>query len=102
MCLYVQVRTATISSLEKRGGGGGAEVDIGLITILRHVGGSRVPNGITSGWDQVRMGSGEPSRVLFYFSALMENIPRNLFIYHMENSAELTALPRVWYVSCVS
>ena len=29
------------------------------------VGGSSVPNGITSGWDQVRVGSGEPSGGFF-------------------------------------
>ena len=50
---------------------------------LHLVGGSRVPNGITSGWNQVRMGSGEPIRVLFCFAALMENIPRKIYIYHM-------------------
>ena len=51
----------------------------GQIIFLHLVGGNRVPNGITSGWDQVRMGSGEPSRVLFCFPALMENISRKLF-----------------------
>ena len=32
------------------------------------------------------MGSGEPSWVRFCLPAVMENIPRKLCIYHMENS----------------
>ena len=57
----------------------------GLIIFLHLVGGSRVPNGITSGWDQVRVEPGKPiyNKDLFSFLALyiyiMENMPRNLF-----------------------
>ena len=41
----------------------------GLVICLHLVGGSRAPNGIASGWDQVRAGSGEQSRGLFCFSS---------------------------------
>ena len=57
-----------------------------LIIFLHLVGGNRVPNGITPGWDQVRMGSGETSRVLFCFRASMENVPSFFFFSHMEDS----------------
>ena len=59
-----------------------------LIIFLHLVGGRRVPNGIASGWDQVPMGSGEPSRVLFCFPAVLENIPRNSCFHHMETSTD--------------
>ena len=35
---------------------------------------------------EVRMGSGEPRRVLFCFPVSMENVPRNLSIYRREDS----------------
>ena len=40
--------------------------------------------------NQVRVASEHPSRDLFRFPLFMENIPRNLFIYSIENSTAVT------------
>ena len=60
--------------------------------ILHFVGGSRVPKGIISGWDQVQVGSG-PGRVTFgslllfvCLCFLMTNFPKHLYIYQADKS----------------
>ena len=71
----------------------------GLILFLHLVGGSRVLNGITSGWDQVRMGPDGIRRAKkgpVSFSRFNgENIPRKLFFYHIEDSTDNVTLRHV-------
>ena len=66
---------------------------IGLRQFLRTASYISGPCGREQGinWDHIRAGSGpcgsgESSRACFLFPLLMENIPRNLGIYSMENS----------------
>ena len=113
--LFMLVRTgiATKTSLEKSGGGGGRVIYSSAIYGAQHndfdAGGwyscavygtqrhdfdagfnsrSRVPNGITPGWGQDRVGSAQPTRTLFGFPVSMEIISRNLNAYKMEDSTD--------------
>ena len=53
----------------------------GGITFLHLMRGSRVPYGVTSGWDRESQAG-----ACFVFPPCMESIPRNIFISNMENS----------------
>lgn len=54
---------------------------LALGKFLLLVGGSRVPNGITSGGNKVRVGSRKPSRDLLYFPFMIDKIPRHIITY---------------------
>ena len=51
-----------------------------------------MPNGITYEWNHLRVGSEEPTRGVFCFPALMENIPSLFFLYNLENVAVVARL----------
>ena len=55
----------------------------GLIILLHFVDGNSVPNGILSGWDQVLVGSGKPTKNM-YFALYGGYLEKRIYVEHEE------------------